>query len=177
MAQTLEELFRSKVLDRGQFAGKTAADGYDIRNSKDIRISTSEPLVNNTGFVPARLLRKTLGIKGSESLLEEELTGLRVIRGFSTPVIYGSELGRITLRTTPSLDLMKTATMGELSDDGGSTITVWKRLVNAPSFSKFSRYSSRVVAPIHWISPLANAGFRIFEASSEPEALPAPIMV
>lgn len=118
MAQTLEQLFRNKVLDRGQFAGKTAADGYAIRNSKDIRISTSDPLVNNTGFGPARLLRKTLGVKGSETLLEEEATGLRIIRGFSTPVIYGNEIARLTLRSTPVLDTMKTATSGEVSDGG-----------------------------------------------------------
>lgn len=120
MAQTLEELFKSKQLvSQG---GKTAEEAYAVRNSKDIRISTSDPLVNNTGFGPARLLRKTLGVKGSESFLEQEATGIRVIRGFSTPVIYGNEIGRITLRTTPTLDLMKTATSGELGDDGGGLI-------------------------------------------------------
>lgn len=133
MAQTLEELFKNKVLDRGQFAGKTAADGYAVRNSKDIRISTSDPLVNNTGFGPARLLRKTLGVKGSESLLEEEATGIRIIRGFSTPVIYGNEIGRITLRTTPVLDLMKTATSGEVSDGGliGGKLTKLRDNINS----------------------------------------------
>ena len=58
-----------------------------------------------------------------------------------------------------------------------STITFWNLLSNAPSFSKFLRYSSRVVAPIHWISPRASAGLNIFEASNEPEELPAPTMV
>ena len=38
-------------------------------------------------------------------------------------------------------------------------------------------YSSKVVAPIHCISPLAKAGLNIFEASSDPEAPPAPMMV
>ena len=133
MAQTLEELFRSKVLDRGQFAGKTAAEAYDIRNSKDIRISTSDPLVNNTGFGPARLLRKTLGVRGSETLLEEEVTGLRIIRGFSTPVIYGNEITRITLRTTPVLDTMKNATFGEVADGGliGGKLTKLRDNVNS----------------------------------------------
>jgi len=116
MAQTLEELFKSKQLPSQ--GGKTAAEAYDIRNSKDIRISTSDPLVNNTGFGPARLLRKTLGVKGSETLLEEEVTGLRIIRGFSTPVIYGNEIARLTLRSTPVLNTMKTATSGEVSDGG-----------------------------------------------------------
>ena len=42
----------------------------------------------------------------------------------------------------------------------GSTMTFWKRRSKAPSFSIFFRYSSRVVAPIHCISPRANAGFQ-----------------
>ena len=56
----------------------------------------------------------------------------------------------------------------------GSTITFWNLLSNAPSFSKFFLYSSRVVAPIHWISPLARAGLNMFEASNEPDEFPAP---
>ena len=41
----------------------------------------------------------------------------------------------------------------------------------------FSRYSSNVVAPIHWSSPRASAGLKMFEASNEPDELPAPMMV
>ena len=108
---TLEELFKSKQLPSQ--GGKTAEEAYDIQNSKDIRISSSDPLVNNTGFAAARLLRKGLGVRGSETLLEEELVGVRIIRGLSIPVIYGSDLPRITLRTTPLLDVMK-------SDAGGT---------------------------------------------------------
>ena len=48
----------------------------------------------------------------------------------------------------------------------GSTITFWKRRSKAPSFSIFLRYSSRVVAPIHCISPRANAGFSGFLCNS-----------
>jgi len=131
MAQTLKELFKSKQLPSQ--GGKTAEEVYAIRNSKDIRISTSDPLVNNTGFVPARLLRKTLGVKGSETFLEEEVTGLRIIRGFSTPVIYGNEVGRITLRTTPLLDLMKTATSGKIADGGliGGKLTKLRNDINS----------------------------------------------
>ena len=46
--------------------------------------------------------------------------------------------------------------------------TSWKRRVKAPSSSIFSRYSSSVVAPIHWTWPRANAGFKILEASPAP---------
>ena len=44
-------------------------------------------------------------------------------------------------------------------------------------FCIFFRYSSRVVAPIHCISPRANAGFSILAASIEPAAAPAPTIV
>ena len=44
-------------------------------------------------------------------------------------------------------------------------------------FSMCWRYSSSVVAPMHWISPLAKAGLNILEASKEPLAPPAPTMV
>ena len=59
----------------------------------------------------------------------------------------------------------------------GSTITFWKRLSKAASFSTCFLYSSRVVAPMIWISPLAKAGLNILEASIEPLDPPAPIIV
>ena len=113
---TLEELFRSKQLPSQ--GGKTAEEAYDIQNSKDIRISSSDPLVNNTGFAAARLLRKGLGVRGSETLLEEEVVGVRIIRGLSIPVIYGSDLPRLLLRTTPLLDAMKAGAGGSEGDGG-----------------------------------------------------------
>ena len=115
---TLKELFQTKELPSQ--GGKTAEEAYDIQNSKDIRISTSDPLVNNTGFAAANLLRKTLGVRGSETLLEQEVVGARIIRGLSIPVIYGSDLPRLTLRTTPLLDVMKAGTKGDLG--GGGTL-------------------------------------------------------
>ena len=57
---------------------------------------------------------------------------------------------------------------------GSSTITVWNLLSRAESFSICFLYSSIVVAPITWISPLASAGFMIFDASIAPSAPPAP---
>ena len=70
-------------------------------------------------MLPAKGARALLGIKGSESLLEEETTGLRMIRTGSIPFIYGTEIGRLTLRTTDSLTKMKTATSGELTGASG----------------------------------------------------------
>ena len=57
---------------------------------------------------------------------------------------------------------------------GSSTITGWKRRSRAASFSIYCRYSSRVVAPIQWSSPLASIGFNILLASIAPSVLPAP---
>ena len=61
--------------------------------------------------------------------------------------------------------------------DVGSTIIFWNLLSSAPSFSIYFLYSSSVVAPIHWISPLAKAGLNMFEASKLPIAPPAPTIV
>ena len=63
------------------------------------------------------------------------------------------------------------------SIDVGSTIIFWNLLSRAPSFSIYFLYSSRVVAPIHWISPLANAGLNMLDASKLPIAPPAPTIV
>ena len=110
------ELFQTQPLPSQ--GGKTAEDAYAIQNSKDISINVADPLVNNTGIVLATGARKLLGIKGSETLLEQEATGVRIIRAGSIPVIYGTELPRLTLRTTPTLESMRASTVGELSDNG-----------------------------------------------------------
>ncbi len=59
----------------------------------------------------------------------------------------------------------------------GSTITSWNRRARAESFSMYLRYSSSVVAPMHWISPRARAGLSTLEASIAPSAPPAPTSV
>lgn len=114
---TLEELFRSKQLISQN--GQTAEEAYAVRNSKKIPISSSNPLVSTVGMLLAKGARKVAGIKGSETLIEEELVGLRIIRTGSIPFIYGSDIGRITLRTTDSLSTMKTATSGEVTGASG----------------------------------------------------------
>jgi len=127
---TLEELFKSKQLQSQN--GQTAEKAYDIRNSKDIRISSADPLVNISGMLLARGARKVAGIRKSESFLEEELTGLRIIRTGSVPFLYGSDLARITLRTTPLLDTMKSGANGDLGGGGvvGAKIAQARDFVN-----------------------------------------------
>ena len=60
---------------------------------------------------------------------------------------------------------------------GSRTVMGWNRRSRAESFSIYFRYSSRVVAPMTWISPRERAGFRMFAASMAPSAEPAPTMV
>lgn len=105
MAKSLIDLFKTKPLTSQD--GKTAEEAYEIRDSKKIRISSNNILVDNTGFAAARLVRKQGIGRLSETALEQELTGVRIIRAASGPVLYGNETARITLRSTPALDLMK----------------------------------------------------------------------
>src|SRR5436190_1464943 len=60
---------------------------------------------------------------------------------------------------------------------GSRTMTSWKRRCKAASRSMYLRYSSSVVAPMHWSSPRASAGLRILAASTAPSAAPAPTSV
>ena len=60
---------------------------------------------------------------------------------------------------------------------GSSTMTGWKRRSRAASRSMYLRYSSRVVAPMHWSSPRDSGGLRMFAASIAPSAAPAPTSV
>ncbi len=60
---------------------------------------------------------------------------------------------------------------------GSATVTGWKRRSRAASFSMYLRYSSSVVAPTTWMSPLDRAGLRILAASMAPSAEPAPMML
>lgn len=117
MAQTLEQLFRTKIVGA---SGETAEVKYDVRDSKSIDIKPSNTftglLLDNTGFALARSLRKRIGVRTGETLLEQETTGIRVIRAASEPVIYAGELDRITLRSTYLLDTIKSATYSPLSN-------------------------------------------------------------
>lgn len=113
MAQTLEQLFKTKPVGD---SGETAEVKYEIRDSKLIPVRASNSfegfLINNTGFVAARGLRKELGFRTEENLLEEETTGIRIIRAASEPILYGTDLTRIVLRSTPLLDKMKQSSYG-----------------------------------------------------------------
>ena len=66
--------------------------------------------------------------------------------------------------------------MIESSTLGSSTIIGISLLSKAESFSIFCLYSVIVVAPIICRTDFVSIGFRIFEASRDPSADPAPII-
>jgi hypothetical protein len=114
---SLKELFKTHPLSTQN--GKVGAEAYDIRNSKDIPISTSNSILNTTVFpLVQKTLRgsSTLTARTKETLIEEELVGLRAISKLSSPVLYGTEIIRISQRTTPILEIMKMGANGTPSD-------------------------------------------------------------
>lgn len=108
---TLEELFRNKKYDR--LEGKTPQEAFAVRNSKDIQISTVSPLLNSTSV---KLINKArLGGNSerfTETRIESELIGLLPFTNFSEPVLYGTDLLRITSQQTSLGEAMKAGTGG-----------------------------------------------------------------
>jgi hypothetical protein len=113
MGKTIEELFKTKVLEDG----KTAAQKYDIRNSKEAPITSANPLLD-LSFKGANAVRKTLSNRKEETRLEEETTGLRVISKLSGPVIYGVDTFRLNNQKTDMVEVMKGATGGSGGSNG-----------------------------------------------------------
>jgi hypothetical protein len=120
MGKTILELFQTKPLNQGPFIGQTAEVAYAVRDfKKENPISTSFPLLNSTGFALANVARRNLSIRKRETFIEQETTGIRIIRLGAIPIIYGTEIGRITQRTTNVLNIMKSASNGGDVADAG----------------------------------------------------------
>ena len=75
----------------------------------------------------------------------------------------------------PFTDLFKISTVS--SCDVGLTMISWNRRARALSFSTYLRYSSSIMAPMHWISPRARSSLSTLAASMAPSAPPAPTNV
>lgn len=112
MAQTLEELFNNGTLERGPFAGQTPKDAFTPRNANKIPLSSNSPVINSTTMKLVNRLRSNNGSILEETVLEQETSGIRVLGTLSQPLLYGPEIGRITLRETAPLAEMKVATTG-----------------------------------------------------------------
>ena len=108
---TLEELFKNKKYDR--LEGKTPQEAFAVRNSKNIQISTTSALLNSTSV---KLINKArLGTNAnrfSETRIESELIGLLPFTNFSEPVLYGTDILRISSKNTSLGEAMKAGTGG-----------------------------------------------------------------
>lgn len=114
MAQTLLDLFENGTLERGPYAGQTPQDAFYPRNSNKIPLSSNSPVINGTTMKLVNRLRSRNGSTLEETVLEQETSGIRVLGTLSQPLLYGPEIGRITLRETLPLGEMKLATSGLL---------------------------------------------------------------
>ncbi len=160
MGRTLLELFRREILPSGQ----TAAQQYDIKDSKDIVITPHRPELN-LSFKGAQKFRKSFGERKSETLIEEELSGLRIIRTLSSPILYGTDLIRVTRQSTNAVDDMKNAT-GTAGDSG-----ILGNLIN-----KAKAGVSKLGAKIGVVPPTILIPTRIslndkFKAGKEPDTM------
>ena len=107
---TLEQLFNERALPSQ--GGQTAKEAYDIRDANKIQLSSSSPVINGTTMKLVNKLRSSNDSPLSETVLEQETTGIRVLGTLSQPLLYGAELGRLVTRTTAPLGEMKLDTSG-----------------------------------------------------------------
>ena len=115
MGKTIRELFETKKLTGTQ----TAQQKYETRNSKDIPISTPNGALNVTSFALVNKLRRSkISDSKRETLIEEELLGLRQLRFLSQPIIYGTDIIRLNRLSTNMLDDMKAGANGNVGDNG-----------------------------------------------------------
>jgi hypothetical protein len=114
MGKTIEELFRTKQL----VDGKTAAEKYEIRNSKDIELRSSTGAMN-LPFKGAQILRRNLSSRTRETRIEEEVTGLRIISKLAGPVIYGTDIFKLSTQKTEMVSVMKDSVNPNNSADSG----------------------------------------------------------
>lgn len=125
MGKSIRELFektniREFAIQDGNpvaTSGNTMQERYDIRNSKQIKLDTSHVLFK-PAFWAVNNLRSnsTLTNRFRESLLEEETVGLRQLRTLSTPVLYGTNIIRLTTGTTPDIVDMRQSILVSTSD-------------------------------------------------------------
>jgi hypothetical protein len=99
---SLKDLFKTKTISSGQTAEVT----YAPRDSKERPIRTNSVLINNTVIPAFNKFRLRNSETNSETFIEETLTGLRPLRLLSSPFLYGTNLIRLTTKSTYAKDLM-----------------------------------------------------------------------
>jgi len=115
MGKTILELFETTKLSNTQ----TAKQKYETRDSKDLPISTPNGALNATSFALVNKLRRSsISDSKKETVIEEELLGLRQLRFLSQPIIYGTDIIRLNRLSTTMLDDMKAGANGNAADNG-----------------------------------------------------------
>ena len=163
---TIEELFRSKKLS----SGKTAEEQYAVRNSKENELTSAVGLLG-LPFKAATALRRKISTTGTETLIEQETTGLRVISKLSSPIIYGTKIARFTLQQSDDVEQMKSANneaagnaglIGGLVNSVRNTISNVKSLLGVPQnitptkiYLNKSEFNSRRVGVFQTMNKLA----------------------
>lgn len=125
---TIEELFKSKKLS----SGKTAEQEYAVRNSKDNELTSAAGLMG-LPFKAATAIRRKISTTGKETLVEQETTGLRIISKLSSPIIYGTKIGRFTLQQSDDVQEMKNSTNPTGAGGGllGGLVNAGRGLINS----------------------------------------------
>jgi hypothetical protein len=92
--------------------GKTAKFTTDINNRPFSQIDTPNIFLKKTSFPLVNKLKKNskLAKKDAETFLEEETTGLRPLQLLSQPVLYGTDIIKLTLQEARSTKKMKLGT-------------------------------------------------------------------
>ncbi|MEY3907516.1 MAG: hypothetical protein RLZ52_583, partial [Pseudomonadota bacterium] len=114
MGKTIEELFKTKQLPDG----KTAQEKYDIRNSKDIILRSSTGAMD-LPFKITQIARRNLSSRLKETRLEEEVTGLKIIAKAGAPIIYGTDIFKLSTQKTEMVTEMKNSVNTNNSTDNG----------------------------------------------------------
>lgn len=114
MGKSIEDLFKTKQL----VDGKTAAEKYEVRNSKDIILRSSTGAMD-LPFKAAQILRRNLSSRTRETRLEQEVTGLRIISKLAGPIIYGTDIFKLSTQKTEMVSVMKDSVNPNNSADSG----------------------------------------------------------
>jgi hypothetical protein len=125
MGKTIEELFRTKVLSDGN----TAEQKYDIRNSKDLPITTPVGALG-LSFKAATAIRQKISTTKGESRIEEETSGLRILNTLSAPITYGTDIFRFQKKSTRLVEIMKDSVNTNNSQDAGIVGNFLKKAEN-----------------------------------------------
>ena len=114
MGKTLQELFKTQKLSNG----KTAAQKYEVQNSKENTPSNASAFMNAVVFPLQQIARRNLSDRTGETRIEEEVTGLRILNTIASPQIYGTDIIRLTTQKSNLTEIMLQSTNGGTSDNG-----------------------------------------------------------